>query len=144
MTTPLSTIEETLVAERETALQAFSQKLTEAEAAAMEYNRMDAAIAALTGTPKEDAVTALRSGKKRKTNGSNGKKHATKEQVLPVLKAIVKENPGIAKAEVEEITKRKLKESGLGINGASSQIRKYLAEQPFQIDDSERVTIDPN
>ncbi len=141
MTTPLTSIEETLIEEREAALKAFTQKLSEAEFAAGEYNRMDAAIAALTGTPKEDAVTALRAG----GQGNAGKKkHATKEQVLPVLKVVVSGNPGIEKATAEKLTKQKLKESGLGINGASSQIRKYLDNQPFQVNETGRVFIDAN
>ena len=87
----------------------------------------------------EDALKAL--GGKSKARKSN---HAKKEQVIPVLKSVVSDNPGIDKADAEELVKHKLKESGLGINGVSSQIRKYLATSPFQIDGNGAVSLASN
>ncbi|MCA9026698.1 MAG: hypothetical protein KDA86_15935 [Planctomycetaceae bacterium] len=140
-TNDLVSVEATLVEQRASALRTFTQKLTEAEEAADVYDRMDAAIAALTGSPKEGAVSFPPFGKKVDANGSQKKKHATKEHVLPVLQAIVRDNPGIDKADAEELSKQSLKERGLGINGVSSQIRKYLASDLFQVDDSGRVSV---
>ena len=143
MTSELQAVEATLIEQRQSAFEQFSRKMSEAEAAADVYNRMDAAWAAFTGKLRENAIGSLKPGRRKGRGATTRRKHATKEHVLPALTEVVEDNPGIDKEDAEELTKHKLKESGLGINGVSSQIRKYLVAEPFRIDESGHVFLIP-
>ena len=142
MNPEITNAENTLIQERATALQTYRDKIAAANEAAAAYERLDAAIAVLTGTPKEDAILVSQGTKKtKKRTRRKESPHATKEQVQPALKSVVSQNPGITCDEAEELVKHQLKEHGLGIIGVSAQVRKYLASDAFQTDGAGRVSV---
>jgi len=142
MNPEISNAENTLIQERATALHTYREKIAAANEAAAAYERLDAAIAVLTGTPKENAVATSQTVKKtRKRSRRKESPPATKEQVQPALKNVVSLNPGITGDEAEELVKHHLKEHGLGIIGVSAQVRKYLTAEEFTIDEAGRVSL---
>ena len=72
---------------------------------------------------------------------AKSKNSADEKTVLEVCKTIVTENMPIVKTDLEALAKDKLKEMGFSLTGLHRRLEKCLADNAFQLDANEAVTL---